>query len=494
MNDTEKVDTHGDKTEMDEPSRTKSQASDTHAPGDLFDVNNGDVNFRGVSWQGAAILVTKFQIGLGALSLPSTFHVLGFAPGIICFLALGLICTFSGYICGTARQYYPHMHSIGDAAQLLFGKAGREFIGIIYYIYVTLVAGAGMLTVSVALNTLSEHGTCTMVFLGVTCAATFLVGTVFRSLEKVSWISWIGVAGIIISIWIVAIACLTQDRPAEAPSSGSIDRDIRVLPKTTFSQAMAAIANQLFAVGGSGIFFSISAEMKHPQLFSRSLLCGQIFIILTNVAIASIIYGKIGHYIASPALGSAGILIKKVAYGIAFPGLLVTAVLYGHIAAKYAFVRILRGTRHLQSSTVQHWAVWSSSTFFTVVFGFIIVSVVPFFDDFLSLVGALFNPVFTNVIPGFMLLFFIAKKPARVVEGEIHPGLEESTNTMDWLVGAFHAAMSGWKEVVAFCIAWFMIALGFFIIIGGTYATVLSIKTSYANGDISGVFSCADNS
>ena len=187
MNYTEKVDTHGDKTEMDEPSRTKSQTSDTHAPGDLFDVNNGDVNFRGVSWQGAAILVTKFQIGLGALGLPSTFHVLGFAPGIICFLALGLICTFSGYICGTARQYYPHMHSIGDAAELLFGKAGREFIGIIYYIYVALVAGARMLTVSIALNTLSEHGTCTMVFLGVTCAATLLAGTAFRSLEKVSW-------------------------------------------------------------------------------------------------------------------------------------------------------------------------------------------------------------------------------------------------------------------------------------------------------------------
>lgn len=494
MDDTEKTHTHGHKTGMDEPSRTKSEMSDPHAPGDLFDVNNGDINFRRVSWQGAAILITKFQIGLGALGLSSTFHVLGFAPGIICFLVLGVICSFAGYICGTARQYYPHMHSIGDATELLFGKTGREFIGIIYYIYVALVAGATMLTVSVALNTLSDHGTCTMVFLGVTCVTTLLFGTAFRSLEKVSWISWVGVAGIIFSIWIVAIACLTQDRPAEAPSNGPIDRGIRVLPKTTFPQAMAAIANQLFAVGGSGTFFSISAEMKHPQLFSRSLLCGQTFIILTNTIIASIIYGKIGHYIASPALGSAGILMKKVAYGISFPGLLVTAILWSHIAAKYAFVRILRGTRHLQSNTVQHWAVWSSASFVTVIFGYIIVSVVPFFDNFLSLVGALFNPVFTNVIPGFMLLFFIAKKPVRVVEGETHPGLDEGTNAIEWLSGAFHAARNGWKETVAFCIAWFMITLGFFIIVGGTYATVLSIKNSYANGDISGVFSCGDNS
>lgn len=480
--------------EMNAMSPTKSQTSAIQAPGDLFDVDNGDVNFRGVSWQGAAILVTKFQIGLGALGLPSTFHVLGFVPGILCFLLLGLICTLAGYICGTARQYYPHMYSIGDAAELLFGMAAREFVGVIYYIYLALVAGAGMLTVSVALNAMSDHGACTMVFLSVTCAGTFLIGTGFRSLEKVSWISWVGVAGIIISIWTTAIACLTQNRPAVAPATGSIDRDIRILPETTFPQAMSAIANQLFAVGGSGTFFSISAEMKQPQLFTRSLLYGQIFIILTNIIIAAIIYGKIGHYTASPALGSAGILIKKVAYGIAFPGLLVTAILYSHIAAKYAFVRILRGTRHLQSSTIQHWAVWVSSSFVTVIFGFIIVSVVPFFDDILSLVGALFNPVFTNVIPGFMLLFFIANKPAKAVEGEAHRGPEVSTKAMDWITEAFSAAKSGWKEATAFAVAWFMIISGFFIIVGGTYATVLTIKTAYDNGDISGVFSCGDNS
>lgn len=44
-------------------------------PPDLFDDANSQVNFRGVSWQGAAVLVTKVQIGLGVLSLPSTFHV-----------------------------------------------------------------------------------------------------------------------------------------------------------------------------------------------------------------------------------------------------------------------------------------------------------------------------------------------------------------------------------------------------------------------------------
>lgn len=46
------------------------------APQDLFNSEEGEVDFRSVSWQGAAILIAKLQIGLGALSLPSTFHVL----------------------------------------------------------------------------------------------------------------------------------------------------------------------------------------------------------------------------------------------------------------------------------------------------------------------------------------------------------------------------------------------------------------------------------
>ncbi|KAE8362681.1 transmembrane amino acid transporter protein-domain-containing protein [Aspergillus caelatus] len=461
---------------------------------DLFNQETGDVDFCGVSWQGAAILITKFQIGLGALSLPSTFHVLGFFPGILCFIILALITTVAGYMCGNARQYYPHMHSIGDAAELLFGKGARELVGAIYYVYLALVAGAGMLATSVALNTLSDHGACSMIFVAVTSASALVLGTGFRSLEKVSWLSWIGVAGIIVAIWITAIACLTQSRPAAAPLTGPINLDIRAFPNASFSEAMAAISSQLFTLGASGTFFSVSAEMRSPELFTRSLICGQSFIVITNIAISSIMYAKVGQYLASPALGSAGPLIKKVSYGIALPGLVVTAVLWSHVAAKYWFVRILRGTPHLQSNTVVHWSVWVGSMVVTVIFGFVIVGVVPFFDNFLSLVGALVNPVFTNIVPGFMLLYFLAKRPTRAVDGVQHVDTERSASVRKWLLEAFKAYRNGWKEVMVLILACFMILTGALIIVGGTYATVLVIKASYDEGRVSGVFSCADSS
>ncbi|PLB42660.1 transmembrane amino acid transporter protein-domain-containing protein [Aspergillus candidus] len=460
--------------------------------------NDSDINFRSVTWQGAGILIAKFQIGLGALSLPSTFHTLGFVPGVLCFLVLAAITTSAGYLCGNARRYYPHMHSIGDAAELLFGTTARELVGILYYVYLALVAGAGMLTTSVALNALSDHGACSMVFVAVACAAAFVVGTAFRSLEKVAWISWVGVAGIVVAIWIAAIGCLAGgERPVAAPpaSAGPIDLDIRVWPRATFPQAMAAVSSQLFALGASGTFFSVAAEMEKPELFTRSLVCGQSFIIVTNLAISSIIYGKVGQYLASPALGSAGPLIKKISYGVAFPGLLVTAVLWCHIAAKYWFVRILRGTRHLQSSTFTHWSVWAGSMLVTVVFGFVVVGVVPFFDNFLSLVGALVNPVFTNLLPGSMILYFLAENPRREDEGIAYAGgVEEFVSPRQWLPKAFRSCQKGWKQTLALVVACLMILTGLLIIVGGTYATILVIQESYDEGTVSGVFSCADNS
>lgn len=461
---------------------------------DLFNCERGEVDFRGVSWLGAAILIAKFQIGLGALSLPATFHVLGFFPGIFCFIVLAIITTIAGYVCGNARQYYPHLHSISDASELLFGSVARELVGAIYYIYLALVAGAGMLTTSVALNALSNHGACTTIFVAITCAAAFAIGTGFRSLEKVSWLSWIGVAGIVLAIWITAIACLANDRPSAAPLTGPVDLQVRIWPKATFSEAMAAVSSQLFALGASGTFFSVSAEMKKPELFTRSLICGQSFIVLTNIAISSIIYGKIGQFLESPALGSAGSLIKKISYGVSFPGLVVTAVLWSHIAAKYWFVRILRGTPHLQSNTVIHWTVWVGSMAVTVVFAFIIVGVVPFFDDFLSLVGALVNPVFTNVLPGFMILFYLAAKPTKAASRGSCVDTQVSVSADGWLVNAFKAYRNGWKETMALGLAYFMILTGALIIVGGTYSTVLGIQASYNEGKVSGIFSCTDNS
>jgi hypothetical protein len=52
-----------------------------------------------------------------------------------------------------------------------------------------------MLGISIGLNSLSEHGTCTAVFVAVAAFVGFALASI-KTLSKLSWIAWIGLAGI----------------------------------------------------------------------------------------------------------------------------------------------------------------------------------------------------------------------------------------------------------------------------------------------------------
>jgi len=48
--------------------------------------------------------------------------------------------------------------------------------------------------------------------------------------------------------------------------------------------------------------------------------------------IGVVVYTYCGSYVASPALGSAGPLMKKVCYGLALPGLFVSGMMVSHVS------------------------------------------------------------------------------------------------------------------------------------------------------------------
>jgi len=58
------------------------------------------------------------------------------------------------------------------------------------------------------------------------------------------------------------------------------------------------------------------------------------------------------------------------------------------LAAKYVFVRLLRGTPHLQSKTATHWITWLGSTLSLGIIAFVVAEAVPFFGTLIGLIGA----------------------------------------------------------------------------------------------------------
>lgn len=81
---------------------------------------------------GTVALMMKTQIGLGVLSIPAVFDTLGLIPGVICLVAIGAITTWSDYIVGVFKLRHREVYGIDDVGALLFGRLGREFLGVAF--------------------------------------------------------------------------------------------------------------------------------------------------------------------------------------------------------------------------------------------------------------------------------------------------------------------------------------------------------------------------
>lgn len=105
--------------------------------------------------------------------------------GIILIVGLGIISTYSGYVIGQFRQRYPSIHSMADAADVMLGPWGREIFGVAQLIFFLFATASHILTFTVMMNTLTNHGTCSLVFGVVGLILSFLC-SLPRTMKNVS--------------------------------------------------------------------------------------------------------------------------------------------------------------------------------------------------------------------------------------------------------------------------------------------------------------------
>lgn len=133
---------------------------------------------------------------------------------------------------------------------------------------------------------------------------------------------------------IVTVSVGIQDRPVSAPQEGPWSSDYKLFNSPTFAQGIAAVSSLIFACSATPAYFSIAAEMRDPRLFTRSLVISQIGSTVIYLVIGIVVYYYCGSYVASPALGSAGLLIKRISYGIALLGLIASTTIVLHVSQR----------------------------------------------------------------------------------------------------------------------------------------------------------------
>jgi amino acid permease len=426
---------------------------------------------------------------LGMLSLPAALNVLGFFPGLLCIIVMGMLSLYTAYNLIQYWRKYPYMLNIVDYGRVLGGPWVEGIFAVGFLINMALISASALVTLTIGLNTVSEHATCTVVFTVVAALAMWAM-CVPHSMRFVSWASWPCTASIIATVLIVMITLGVQGpRNPEAPLN------LKAISSPTFTQAVSAFLNIAFAYTGNQAYPTVLAEMENPSRdFPRAVTIEKCITTTIYVIVASVVYSLSGEQVASPAIGSLQTTMAKVSYAVSFIGLLGTGLIFGMTSARYLHVFFMRqislmkhrktqSTPSITSDTSRggrpsiamsehskktDWAVWIFAVTLFWVVVWILANAIPVFNSLLNISSSLLLSWFTW---GVTVLFW------------------------------FHLNWNGkWRSsglklaTAAFNV--FIMILVFFMMIPGMYASIDALLTVFAdpNQQVNGAFTCADNS
>lgn len=362
----------------------------------------GDARFNRLGWKRLTVLSIVEAIALGSLGLPSAFASLGMVAGLILTVALGFIAIYAGYNIGQTKLKYPQIGHYADVGQLLFGRWGSKiFIGCFVTLLV-FVIGSHCLTGAIAFQTITESNVCALVF-SISSAAILLFLAVPPFFAEIAILGYIDFASIIIAIGATMIATGIRY------SGGSTISDPDFIPWSawpkaglTFSGAIVATNNIVFAYSFAGCLPSFMDEMHTPQDYIKTLWwMGGIQIVVYSLT-GAIIYAFVGQGVQSPALLSAGPLMSRVVFGIALPVIFISGSINTTVVCRYIHGKLYKDSmlRYINSS--KGWASWLGLVFIVTLLAWVIAEAIPIFSELLSIISALFVSGLSFYLPPVM--------------------------------------------------------------------------------------------
>ena len=481
---------------FDTAKKYDSSSNDSNTQlGDVADVQNArptaETGAQKLTTTQAVIIFVTNEVGIGMLSLPSALNVLGFFPGLLCIVVLGALSLYTAYNLIQYWRKYPYMLNIVDYGRVLGGPWVEAIFACGFLINMALISASALVTLTIGLNTVSEHATCTVAFTVVAAIAMWAL-CVPRSMRFVSWASWPCTASIVITVLLVMITLGVQ-----GPRDINAPLNLKAIGSPNFTQAVSAFLNIAFAFAGNQAFPTVLAEMENPSRdFPRAVTIEKCITTTIYIIVASTVYALSGEQVASPAIGSLQPTMAKVAYAVSFIGLLGTGLIFGMTSARYlhvVFLRHVNSLLHRKDSPKRRpsiasdptrgrrssisvspvskgidWGIWlfSVSLFWIVVW--ILANAIPVFNSLLNISSSLLLSWFTW---GVTVLFWF------------HLNWNSK-----WRSSGKKLAVAGLNI--------FILILVFFLMIPGMYASIETLLAIFAdpNQTVNGPFTCADNS
>ncbi|KAJ6028383.1 hypothetical protein N7540_003959 [Penicillium herquei] len=318
----------------------------------------------------------------------------------ILIVFLGVLSWYTGFIIGQFKLRYPHVHSMGDAGEMLFGPVGRVLLEIGQLLLLVFVMSSHILTATIVFSTLTDKAVCGIVF-GVVALVICFLGSLPRTMARVYWLSVISFASIFITTIVTMISIGVQSKS---------DIKFEVVRQVSFYEGFLAFTNIMFGFIAHVTFFGLISETQDPEFFPRSLAMLQITDTVLYLVAGLVIYRYAGADVQSPSPSSAGPLMKKICYGLAIPTVssqlvFIAGIVVGHVACKYVYVRILRGSSHMHRNSFVGIGTWAGIGGLLWIVAWVIAESIPGFNDLLSLISALFGSIFSFALPAIFWLY-----------------------------------------------------------------------------------------
>ncbi|KAK4549617.1 hypothetical protein LTR36_004918 [Oleoguttula mirabilis] len=413
-----------------------------------------------IHWFQAGAVMTAETVSLGILSLPHALATVGYVAGIILIIGIGLLATYTGYVIYQLKLRHPHVRSFDQGLGMIFGKPGLWIGKVLQTLLLIFIMGAHINIFSIMMNTLTNHGVCTVVFMAIGTVVSFVVSMprTWKSTSTVSIASCISIA----TATVIAMVAIGIEKRGVGNTFAVVPAEL-----TSFSRGAMAVSNIVLAYNSQIAFPSIIEEMKEARDFPKALAMLQTLTITIYIVVAVVIYHFAGQDVAAPAIGSAPLLVRKIAYGIATPTIVVAGVISAVVAAKQIYGDFWhKDPKVLREKSLRAYGSWYGILAALWVVAWLIAEAIPVFGQLLAVIGALFGTWFAL---GFCGMFWL---------------------WMNWQGSMKSSYGISWKKTSLACLNTAIILMSAAICVFGMYG---SIKAIVQDAGGKAPFSCANN-
>lgn len=341
-------------------------------------------------------------VGTSVLTFAGVASKLGWLLTIVFIVGMCPIAVYTAVLMSRTRGELQEPLTMGEAGRQLWGDRAATAVYVLVYGVFAFSGNASYLLIlgqSLQGSFYDVPGLCLPTAVLIACLCTLPIVVSVRHLSDSVWMCF-GNLFLIVAVLAIVICRLIADGRHPDIQTFLIAEDL------TFLDMFGAMTNILYAYAGHWLYFELMAEMTTPDDFPRVFIVNAPFQVLLYLVVACTGY----YYQGNKANGY---FLDNLPNGTAYR--CASALLFLHVTIAFliknvVLARFLHGkispVRVEECSfraRLEHAACATS----LVVGGFFTANAIPFFNEFLGIIGGLLSGPISFLLP---IFFFLATR------------------------------------------------------------------------------------